>query len=148
MKALLLCILLVFVLLPGTVAPMDSSADEWNITLYHYRFELERVLDGDTIHGKIDQGFGNSKELRVRMAGYDAPETWRPKTDEEREAGKQVTEYLKELLEGQSLILHSEEMGIYARAIGILYIEGDPESVNDKVVRFMTENQLDKWRFR
>lgn len=43
--------------------------------LYHYRAELVRVIDGDTIDVDIDLGFDRMRtRKRLRLLGVDAPE--------------------------------------------------------------------------
>lgn len=116
------------------------------MSLYTYKFHCTRVVDGDTVDGRIDLGFNLGMDTRVRLSGFDAPETWRPKSDEEREAGLLVTQYLAQLIEGVPLILKSHRLDLYNRAIGELFI-GDA-SVNAEVMAFIADNQLEKARFR
>jgi endonuclease YncB( thermonuclease family) len=54
------------------------------------------VIDGDTI-----QIFG--VEPNVRLVGFDAPETWRPDCEAERELGLKATARLRELVRGGHL---------------------------------------------
>ena len=42
--------------------------------MYSYNVETLRVIDGDTFVFNIDLGFGISKKITVRLAGYNAPE--------------------------------------------------------------------------
>lgn len=116
------------------------------MSLYTYKFSVSRVLDGDTVDGRVDLGFRIGMDVRVRMIGYDAPETWRPKSDEERAAGERVTEFLVGLLDGKELILKSHKLDLYNRAIGEIFA-GD-ESVNEAVMEFIRLNELEKERFR
>ena len=43
--------------------------------MYEYKFEFTRVVDGDTVDGVIDLGFGILLKERVRLYGINAPET-------------------------------------------------------------------------
>lgn len=115
------------------------------MSLYTYKFTATRVVDGDTVDGIIDLGFRLFQRVRVRMAGYDAPETWRPKSEEEREAGKRVTLFLEELLAGKDLTIVSHKIDIYNRCIGELFIDG--ESVNQMVMAYIVESSLEKEQF-
>ena len=44
------------------------------IQLYHRRFKVERVVDGDTIVGAIDNGFYTAIVNYFRLYGLNAPE--------------------------------------------------------------------------
>ena len=46
------------------------------MTLYEYRAELKRVVDGDTYDFTVDLGFRVSKDIRIRMLGVDTAETY------------------------------------------------------------------------
>lgn len=66
-----------------------------NDMLYHYRFTVERVLDGDTVEGLIDLGFSIFQRIRLRLYGINAPENTGPT----REAGKESAAYLATLVQ-------------------------------------------------
>jgi micrococcal nuclease len=116
------------------------------MSLYTYKFVVTRVVDGDTVDGRIDLGFRLGMDTRVRLAGYDAPETWRPVSVEEGKAGELVKHYLTTLLDGVDLVLKSHELDLYNRSIGEIFI--GETSVNAEVKLFIAENQLEKARFR
>ena len=101
---------------------------------YTYPATITRVVDGDTVDASVDLGFRTFMNIRFRMEGYDAPETWRPKSEEERVLGQAATDYLKSLIDGKQLIVESNKFGKY-RWLGTLYLIGDEESVNDKMIR-------------
>lgn len=42
--------------------------------MYEYRASVIRVIDGDTVDLRIDLGFEVGLNMRVRLAGIDAPE--------------------------------------------------------------------------
>ena len=42
--------------------------------MYHYKAQLVRVIDGDTIEADIDLGFKTWTRRKVRLAGIDTPE--------------------------------------------------------------------------
>ena len=63
-----------------------------------------RVIDGDTIDVDVDLGFYVwIRKQRIRLLGIDAPEV----TGETRPEGLAVTEHLKSLIEGESIILRT-----------------------------------------
>jgi hypothetical protein len=118
------------------------------VSLYTYNFKCDRVIDGDSVYGVIDLGFDLKYEVNVRLSLYDAAEIRRPASDEEREAGLRIKEFLEQLIDGKKLILKSNKLAVYCRAEGELYIAGELTSINEQVIQFIEENRLEKWRFR
>lgn len=96
---------------------------------YFYKITIDRVLDGDTVEATFDLGFCVSLKVTVRLAGYDAPETFRPKTEREKDAGEKVKYYVRQMLGGYagSLYCRSTKIDLYGRSTGILYVK-DPTS--------------------
>lgn len=83
--------------------------------MYRYNAKVIRVVDGDTFHANVDLGFNITVSHMFRLVGIDTPETWRPKTDAERKHGEQATEYVKDLIEGETISIETFKMGIYGR---------------------------------
>ena len=109
---------------------------------YNFRvIEINRVLDGDTIDVTIDLGFDLYKKERVRVAGVDTPEK-RTRDLEEKELGKDATNWLKEKLEGavagdDDLVIRTElvgGVGKYGRLLGWLYIGDGDVSLNEQMI--------------
>ncbi len=83
---------------------------------YKYKGRIHRVVDADTVDAYLDMGFNIFTEQRLRIDGFDAPETWRPRNELEEVHGKAATARAKELLEGFELIFTtSKSVGIYGR---------------------------------
>jgi micrococcal nuclease len=103
----------------------------------YYVRELKSVVDGDTIDVVIDLGFNVLFEQRVRLAGIDTPEL-RTSDKFEKTLGLESKEYLKkQLKEAKSIVIKTEKMNSsekYGRILGWLYVNGDTESVNDKMI--------------
>jgi micrococcal nuclease len=57
-----------------------------------------QIIDGDTIHI-------HSKQPNVRLVGFNAPETWKPACEVERQLGDKATRRLRELVHGGKLDL-------------------------------------------
>ena len=74
---------------------------------YKYSGVVTRVVDGDTIDTVVDLGFRTFMNIRFRMEGYDSPETWRPKSEEERVLGQAATDYLKSLIDNKPIQIKS-----------------------------------------
>lgn len=74
-----------------------------------YFAKVIKVLDGDTFDVMIDLGFGVKQEFRVRLNGIDTPELNTAK-------GKKALEFVKELIENKTVILHDAGQEKYGRA--------------------------------
>lgn len=118
--------------------------------LYRYKvISVNKILDGDTVDLSIDLGFNLIKTDRYRLAKYDAPETFRPKTEAERQAGLKVKEYLTSLIEQykNNLIVQTyKDTDIYGRYSGVLTtsLGGALIDLNEEVIKYMVENKFTK----
>jgi micrococcal nuclease len=103
----------------------------------YYVRKVENVVDGDTIDVLIDLGFDILFQSRVRLAGIDTPES-RTKDLAEKALGLESKEYLKKhLKDAKSVVIKTEKMDSsekYGRILGWVYINGDTESLNDKMI--------------
>ena len=99
--------------------------------------EVTKVVDGDTIDVIIDLGFDIMFSSRVRLAGIDTPES-RTTDKVEKSLGLESKEYLKKnLKDAKPIVIKTEKMNSsekYGRILGWLYINGDTESINDKMI--------------
>jgi micrococcal nuclease len=103
----------------------------------YYVRKVENVVDGDTIDVLIDLGFDILFQSRVRLAGIDTPES-RTRDLKEKALGLESKEYLKNYLkDAKSVVIKTEKINStekFGRILGWLYINGDTESVNDKMI--------------
>jgi micrococcal nuclease len=103
----------------------------------YYVKEVTKVVDGDTIDVIIDLGFDIMFSSRVRLAGIDTPES-RTTDKAEKALGLESKEYLKKnLKDAKPIVIKTEKMNSsekYGRILGWLYINGDTESINDKMI--------------
>ncbi len=99
--------------------------------------EVKSVVDGDTIDVIIDLGFDILFSSRVRLAGIDTPES-RTTDKAEKALGLEAKEYLKkQLKDAKSVVIRTEKMDSsekYGRILGWVYINGESESVNNKMI--------------
>lgn len=51
-----------------------SEFDKLRQSLYTYRFRVSRVIDGDTVEGRLDLGCHVEQTVRLRLLGINAPE--------------------------------------------------------------------------
>lgn len=106
--------------------------------LYTYKFTLTRIIDGDTVVGDIDLGFGVFlNNVHVRLFGIDAPEVHTHDLTE-KEKGIASTKFLESLLADKEIIFKSNNFtGKYGRAIGELFVVtelGDILNVNQTMI--------------
>jgi micrococcal nuclease len=106
--------------------------------MYEYFVEeVKNVVDGDTIDVVIDLGFDILFASRVRLAGIDTPES-RTTDKAEKALGIEAKEYLKKKLkDAKSVVIRTEKMNSsekYGRILGWVYINGESESVNNKMI--------------
>jgi len=106
--------------------------------MYEYFVEeVKNVVDGDTIDVVIDLGFDILFASRVRLAGIDTPES-RTTDKTEKVLGLEAKEYLKkQLKDAKSVVIRTEKMNSsekYGRILGWVYINGESESVNNKMI--------------
>jgi micrococcal nuclease len=103
----------------------------------YYVRKVDNIVDGDTIDVLIDLGFDILFSSRVRLAGIDTPES-RTKDLKEKALGLESKEYLKKhLKDAKSVVIKTEKMDSsekYGRILGWVYINGDTESLNDKMI--------------
>jgi micrococcal nuclease len=103
----------------------------------YYVRKVENVVDGDTIDVLIDLGFDILFQSRVRLAGIDTPES-RTKDLKEKALGLESKEYLKKhIKDAKSVVIKTEKMDSsekYGRILGWVYVNGDTESLNDKMI--------------
>ena len=99
--------------------------------------EVKNVIDGDTIDVVIDLGFDILFASRVRLAGIDTPES-RTTDKAEKALGLEAKEYLKKhLKDAKSVVIRTEKMDSsekYGRILGWVYVNGESESVNNKMI--------------
>ena len=96
---------------------MVEKKYEYNLNpFYQYKGRVHRVVDGDTVDAYLDMGFNMFTKQRLRIDSFDAPESWRPKSEAEKVHGEAAKARAIELLEGHELIFTtSKAVGIYGR---------------------------------
>ena len=103
--------------------------------LYHYRAELERVVDGDTIDVKLDLGFDLKMQARIRFAGINAPES-RTRDLVEKQKGLEAKRFVEDWLGNCDAVIIQTQLdkkGKFVRILGtVLNAEG--ASLNDEMI--------------
>ena len=109
------------------------------LNLYHYKAEVLSVYDGDTVTLMIDQGMKHFARVKVRLVGINTPEI-RTRDLEEKERGLQAKEYLRGMIEGKTVIVHTVKKGKFGRWLGVLWLYQEDmeelgESLNDLMIK-------------
>lgn len=108
--------------------------------IFMYPLYNVEVIDGDTVEADIDLGFDLTKRSRIRIKGYDAPETFRPKSEEERQAGLKAKEYLKQIIVDKPILyVEGRYKDSFGRVLGYIHL-----SSGDCVSRLMKEAGYNK----
>lgn len=102
--------------------------------IYAYKAELVRVVDGDSVILDISLGFCMwLRGERCRLAGIDAPETWRVENPADGEAAKLWLANRLDEIE-QLYIRTFKSPDKYGRWLVELYSDLDGQSINDEMV--------------
>jgi len=99
--------------------------------MYEYNAVVSRVVDGDTVEGIVDLGFGVSIKRTFRLYGINAPET-RTKVLTEKELGIKAKNRLKELVEGKSVVIKTilDSTEKFGRYLAVIYLPVYSYSIN------------------
>ena len=113
--------------------------------MWDRRATVSRVIDGDTVEAVLDQGYGDTKRIHVRLSKARAPERGQP-------GYKETAEYLERwLLERmrsltwpyvivtQRLSSDVEDM-TFNRYVGVLWDSTETENASDAVNAFVLDN--------
>jgi endonuclease YncB( thermonuclease family) len=104
--------------------------------LYHYKMTVTRVVDGDTIRGDVDLGFGFiQKNQEFRFTGINAPEIHGPSSAE----GMKAKQYVSDLITGKDIVIVTkkdgkEKWGRFLAEIFYLDTTGNYVSLNKELV--------------
>jgi micrococcal nuclease len=102
---------------------------------YFYKGNITRIVDGDTMDVMFDLGLEIYTSHSVRWNGIDTPETYRPSSELEREAGKLVTEYLKNLILDKTVYIKTTKDSKYGDYLGDVYWnEEDLVTINNFLI--------------
>jgi len=101
------------------------------VQIHTYKAELERVVDGDTIHAKLDLGFGIKHHEILRLAQINAPEI---ATKEGKKSAANLKKILKDL---PLLIVKTNKTDIYGRYVADIFFDKNKKEINpEKIAEF------------
>jgi endonuclease YncB( thermonuclease family) len=98
------------------------------VNLFHYRIDVIRIVDGDTICANVDAGFSIWLHgVKFRLSRVNAPELPTPE-------GKDAKSWLQVELAAAAGKITCQSMGLdkYGRWLGEIFIDG--ANVNDRLV--------------
>ena len=92
---------------------------------------VERVIDGDTIHVRVE-----GKSRTVRLIGVDTPETVHP-TRAVQYFGQEASAFTKAALEGKTVLLQEDRTGDTVDRYGrwLRYVLLDGQNFNARLIR-------------
>lgn len=99
-------------------------------------YEVERVIDGDTLLVAPNHFPQSSSGDRIRLLGVDTPESVHPSKPVER-FGREAAAFTRRLCEGRRVRLEFEAGNIqdhYGRTVGYVFLE-DGTLVNAEIIR-------------
>jgi micrococcal nuclease len=93
------------------------------------------VYDGDTITVDVDLGFHIwARSEKIRLVGIDTPEV----RGDERPEGLKSRDWLRERIEGKTIILKTQKAGTgkgkYGRWLGEIFVPGEAQSLNSQMI--------------
>lgn len=101
--------------------------------MYHYRCEIMRVIDGDTVEAIIDLGFRCLYKSAVRLKGIDAPEL----SLATRQAGEAAKLFLAQALAQGPVTIQTElrngSLDKYGRVLGTFWVGG--VNINEAMIQ-------------
>ena len=101
--------------------------------VFVYPIRVTRVVDGDTVDADIDLGFRVHTNKRIRLYGFNAPES-RTRDKEEKKRGLAAKKRLQQLLDAAPEVhLRSHGTGKYGRVLGDLMIEKDHYTTDEDI---------------
>ena len=98
-----------------------SHVSSW--PLWHYRANVTRIIDGDSIEVLLDLGDRTYRTRRIRIIGFNSPELF---SGDDREAGGLARDALADLLPiGSRVYIETKlDRTSFDRLLGIVYVEG------------------------
>jgi len=90
--------------------------------MYSYKCLVERVIDGDSVVGIVDLGFGLKQKMTLRLFGINAPEI----RGKQKADGLVSKDWLQIQVEAQEVTIQTikDRRGKYGRILAIIHHKG------------------------
>lgn len=114
-----------------------------NEKLYHYKLEITKVIDGDTIEAHIDLGFGIwAKNKRFRLKGINASEV----KGATKAQGLKAKDALERLLKERTLFAKTEKdkSDKYGRYIADIFFYTSEKDTGGQQIVFVKEYMINE----
>lgn len=101
--------------------------------LYYYKFNVKRVVDGDTLAGDIEVGFDLTlKDQRIRLLGINTPEM----RGLDKPDGIAAKSFVVDVLTDTEVIINSVDKDNFGRILADVYYGKDGEwtYLNDQLL--------------
>lgn len=104
------------------------NVSEW--PLYRYRATVTRIVDGDTVRVSCQLGMYVSREVSIRLLGYDAPELF---SGTDRAAGARARDALARIIPVGSTVYVATRLDrtSFDRLLGTVFVEGSDGELHD-----------------
>lgn len=100
--------------------------------MYEYSAQVSRIVDGDTVHARVDLGCDVRLDMTIRLYGIDTPEL---PTAEGVKSRDWLAGELYRMGGKITLRTMKDRREKYGRYLGILFEPGVEESLNDAMLR-------------
>lgn len=114
--------------------------------LYHYKFRVDRCIDGDTIVGKLDKGRKNfDEDVIIRMLGIQAPEISKAKTLAEKTGGYAAKAFLESLILNREVVVKTYKIkddDNFGRMLGEVFIDYGGTDLNINKLMIETDHAV------
>lgn len=97
-------------------------------TPYTFFAKLNRVIDGDTIIVDVDLGFFITINVKIRLAGINAPNI-------DTKKGKEAKEFIEKELKDNQLVIETRKKEKYGRYLTWIYYHNTYEEYED-IIRY------------
>ena len=95
--------------------------------MYEYACEIERIIDGDSLVGRISLGFDIYFSSSIRLFAVDTPES-RTRNLDEKARGLLAKDFLKDSIKnGKKIVIKTElkdSRGKFGRVLATLWVDG------------------------